>query len=84
MTDDKKIQEGEKIMLQAVTITEGCQNIDLKTNVRLDVNDDSVSIVKRRTVKQHVSAQFPIFAYNIGLSKVIIHNTLNQGQQYVM
>jgi predicted nucleotidyltransferase len=42
-----------------------------------------VENVNRITRQQLVSAQFPIFAYNIGSHKLVLLNTLSKGSQYV-
>jgi hypothetical protein len=66
----------DQILLQAVTLSAGDQNIQLLTFVDGNQDNEQKKVV-RKTTSQFVNARFPILAFNIGLRKVIFQSTLN-------
>jgi len=62
----------------------GDQEILLKTNVKLvGVENKEFETISRKSRSQSQTATFPVFMYNIGMRKLVIHNTLTNGKQYV-
>lgn len=73
----------EEIHMQALSISKDDQNIILET-VDFRVRTNATKEHIRKTRIQDFSAQFPILAYNIGASKLIVHDTLkNHEVSYV-
>jgi len=74
-------------MLQSCTLSKGDQEIILKTYVEPQGNQvedgKEHETVNRKTISQHSCATFPIYMYNIGQRKLVIHNTLPGGVLYI-
>lgn len=75
----------KRLMLQSMTISEGDQEIMMKTQIRNKNKGDSAEfdIVERKTISQRHMCVFPIMLYNIGQNKLVIQSTLKNGSQYI-
>ena len=49
-----------------------------------DEEGNRVETVTRKSISQYHSGVFPVLCYNLGLTKIIAHNTLSDGKQYVI
>ena len=69
-------------MMQAATISMGDQEILLKTQKKSHQSEDTEEVV-RESISQRITAVNPIFAYNIGQTKLVFQNTLPKGKSYL-
>jgi hypothetical protein len=49
-----------------------------------DEEGNKEETVNRKSISQYHSGVFPVLCYNVGLNKIIAHNTLQDGKQYVI
>ena len=71
----------QMVYLQGVSITEGDQEVIMKTYIKArksEQGEKTHKTVIRKSISQRHQASFPVLAYNIGLRKLIIQNTLQQ------
>jgi hypothetical protein len=80
--DDAKLED--RFLLQSTSISEGDQEIILKTMQQQssDVSKDLRSIFRKSMTQKH-QGHFPIIMYNIGMKKMVIQNTMGSCKSFI-